>query len=115
VITKKLIFSVILFLLGNIIIWYQANSQFVWKWWEDKSVLSVLLLGVPAGFCYYYGWQLAVKEFNSLWSARLFSYALSYFAFPIMTWIYMNETPFSMKTITCIILSLLIVLVQICC
>tara|TARA_Y100000310_G_C20622610_1_gene784174 strand:+ start:1108 stop:1455 length:348 start_codon:yes stop_codon:yes gene_type:complete len=111
--TKRLIFSTILFFIGNIIIWYQVNSQFVWKWWENKSILAVLAFGIPAGFCFYYGWTFAVREFNSLWSARLYAYALSYSAFPIMTWIYLDESPFKMKTIICILLSLMIIAVQI--
>ena len=113
--TKKIIFSAILFMMGSILIWYQANSQFVWKWWDGKSVVSILIFAIPSGFCFYYAWTFAVQEFESLWSARLFSFALSYVTFPLMTWFYMDESPFKVKTIICIMLSLLIVLVQIFC
>ncbi len=110
---KHVAISAGLFFIGNIIIWYQANSQFVWPWWKDRSVLAVLGFGVPASFFYYYGWTFAVREFDTLWSARLFAYALSYSAFPIMTYFYLDESPFKTKTIICIFLSLVIVAVQI--
>jgi len=105
--------AAVLFFIGNILIWYQANAQFVWPWWKGRVVLSVLGLGVPAGFFFYYGWTFAVREFESLWSARLFAYALSYAAFPILTYFYMDESPFKTKTIICVLLSLAIIVVQI--
>ena len=114
-ITKKLIFSAILFAIGSILVWYQANCQFVWKWWDGKSVVSVLIFSIPASFCFYYAWTFAVQELDSLWSARLLGQALSYVTFPLMTWFYMDESPFKTKTLVCIVLSLVIVLVQILC
>jgi hypothetical protein len=110
---KHIMIAAVLFFIGNILIWYQANAQFVWPWWKGRVVLSVLGLGVPAGFFFYYGWTFAVREFESLWSARLFAYALSYAAFPILTYFYMDESPFKTKTIICVLLSLAIIAVQI--
>jgi|TARA_R100000152_G_C6604611_1_gene60532 drug/metabolite transporter (DMT)-like permease len=111
--TQKILFSTALFFLGSFLVWYQANSQFVWKWWEGKGVLSVLIFAIPTSFCFYYAWTFAVHEFNSLWSARLFSFALSYFVFPVLTWFHLDESPFKTKTIICIVLSLVIILVQV--
>ena len=32
---SKLIIAILLFLLGNILIWVQTNGQFLWKWFKN--------------------------------------------------------------------------------
>lgn len=111
-ITKRLILCVILTILAHIIVWYQCNSQFVWKWWQDKPIITVLIFALPSAFLFYYSWTFAVKEFSSLWSARLFLQAASYLVFPAMTWFYLDESPFKLKTMICIFLSFVIIVIQ---
>ena len=44
---NKLIISILLFLLGNILIWFQTNGQFLWKWFEKHPIsLSFILEGL---------------------------------------------------------------------
>jgi hypothetical protein len=53
-----------------------------------------------------------VGEIEELWTARLLAFAASYLVFPFLTWWIMHESPFTTKTIVCILLSFVIVAVQ---
>ena len=44
----KILFTIFLFIITNIIIWYQLNSQLVWEWARGyKSMWIMSLLGIP--------------------------------------------------------------------
>ena len=51
---KYIVISTIIFILSQILIWYQLNSQLVWKWAEGyKSMWWMSLLGIQ--LVYYCG------------------------------------------------------------
>ena len=101
-----------LFVVGQTLVWFQLNSQFVWEWWQNKPVPAILLMGMPACFCFWFGVRLVVGEMNELWGPRLLIFGMSYLTFPILTWYYMNESMFEPKTLVCVLLSFLIVAIQ---
>jgi hypothetical protein len=109
---KYVVFSCLLTIAGHIFLWFQANSQFVWDWWRDHQIASVLIFSMPAAFCFFYGWTFAVQEFNSVWSARLIGFALSFTIFPVLTWYMLGESMFRPKVLICIALAVGILLVQ---
>ena len=47
----KLITGTLLFLLGQTLVWYQINGQFLSKWIE-KNPLIMSLLGIPISYVY---------------------------------------------------------------
>lgn len=109
---KYVALSFALTMIGHVIIWFQVNSQFVWIWWKNHQVLPVFLLAIPAGLCFFYGWTFAVQEFESLWSARLIGFAVSFTVFPVLTWYLMDESMFRPKVLICVGLAVLIIIVQ---
>ena len=44
---KHIIIGTLIFTLGQIIAWFQVNSQFVSKWAKDHPFWMALLLGFP--------------------------------------------------------------------
>ena len=45
---KYIVVTTLVFVISQILIWYQLNSQLVWKWAEGyKSMLWMSLLGIP--------------------------------------------------------------------
>ena len=45
---KYIVISTLLFLFSQVLIWYQLNSQLVWKWAERyKSMWIMGLVGIP--------------------------------------------------------------------
>ena len=90
---KYILISTIVFIVSQILIWYQLNSQLVWKWAEGyKSMIWMSLLG-------------------SLWSVRFMGFATSMMVFPIMTYFYLGE-PMTLKVIATLILALIIMILQ---
>jgi len=109
---KYILISTILFIVTQIAIWYQLNSQLVWKWAEGyKSMLWMSLFGVPISLLLWYCTKIGYIGFGNLWAVRFMGFATSMLVFPIMTYFYLGET-ISLKIVVTIILSLIIMLIQ---
>ena len=108
----KIFFTTLLFLIANVLIWYQLNSQLVWKWAEGyKSMLWMSLLGIPISALLWYCTKWGYIGFGSLWAVRFMGFATSMMIFPIMTYFYLGE-PMTLKVIITIILAVIIMLLQ---
>ena len=101
-----------LLLLGTLI-WFHLNISQLSSWWKGKPHLNILLFGPPILYLGYYSWQIIVSEFNSLWSARFITFSFNTIVFAILTWLLISESPMEPKTIICLLLSFMIILVQI--
>jgi len=101
-----------LFAIAQTLVWFQLYSQYIWSWWEGKPLHAALLYGIPASLCFWYGTRLAIAATNAAWSARMLGFGMSYMTFPILTWWLLNETMFTTKTMVCVFLSLMIIMVQ---
>ena len=55
VFNKYIVITTLLFLLNNVLIWYQLNSQLVWDWAKtSKAMWFSALLGVPISIMFWY-------------------------------------------------------------
>ena len=72
------------------------------------------MLAIPTSVVSFYACKWAYDVLESAWSVKLFGFAAGHLVFPILTWIFLQESPFNLKTITSIILALAIVFVQVC-
>jgi hypothetical protein len=109
---KNVAIIIALFIIGNVLAWFQANSQFLWKWWYDHPITTVLIYSVPTALTFYFGWRYAVEATNSLWSARMIGFGISIVVFGIMSYLLKGEG-INTKTAICLLLSLIIVLIQV--
>ena len=108
----RIFFTTLLFILANVLIWYQLNSQLVWKWAEGyKSMLIMSLLGIPISLLLWYCTKIGYIAFGNLWAVRFFGFATSMLIFPIMTYFYLGE-PMTMKVILTLGLAVIIMLLQ---
>lgn len=105
--------GLLLFLVGNIIAWFQFNAQFVWEWWEDKMFLSNALFAVPMGMCFWLAAKNIVTATNELWASKLLGFGVSNFVFAVMTYVFMRESIFTAKTLSCLLLASIIIAIQI--
>jgi len=109
---KYILFSTIVFLFTQVLIWYQLNSQLVWEWAKGtKSMLLMSLLGIPISILMWYCTKWGYIGFGSLWSVRFVGFATSMLVFPIMTYFYLSE-PMTLKTIITIFLAIIILFLQ---
>ncbi len=100
------------YLLGAIAGFLQQNLQFVDNWWKERVMLSLVLFSIPIGYFYLKSWTYFVETLGSVWAAKFVFFGLSYVTFPILAYMFLGETPWSLKTIVSFFLSLLIILVQ---
>lgn len=108
----KLFTGSLLFLTGQILVWYQINGQFLSEWMK-KHPLLVSLLGIPISFVYIYATKHLVIAFDGqLWPQRLIGFALGMVAFSFLTWFHLNEA-LTLKTAVTLVLAVTIVLIQI--
>ena len=109
---KYIVLTIGIFLLNNILIWYQLNSQLVWDWAKGtKSMWLMALMGIPISLMFWYATKIGYQGFGNLWAVRFMGFATSMLTFPIMTWLYLGET-ITLKTLITILLALIIMILQ---
>ena len=109
----NLVISSILLIAAHVLIWFATNSQLIDGYSKKKAFALAIGLSIPITLLSFYATQLGFKALASLWSVRLLAFGLSYLVFPVLTWMLLHESPFTIKTITCVILSFIIVAIQI--
>ena len=111
-INKYILLTIAIFLLNNILIWYQLNSQLVWDWAKGtKSMWFMSLMGIPISILFWYATKWGYIGFGNLWAVRFMGFAASMLTFPIMTYLYLGET-MTLKTIITLGLAILIMIIQ---
>ena len=108
----KLIQGTLLFLLGQTLVWYQINGQFISTWMKEHP-LAVSFLGVPISFVYIYATQYLVEAFNGdMWPQRLIGFSMGMIAFAFLTWLHLNQG-ITLKTGITLILAIALSLIHI--
>ena len=108
----KIVFTIFLFIITNILIWYQLNSQLVWDWAKGyKSMWIMSLLGIPISLLFWLCTKWGYIGFGNLWAVRWLAFGSSMLVFPLMTYFYLGET-ITLKTLISIILAIIIMLLQ---
>jgi len=109
---KYVVLTIGIFILNNILIWYQLNSQLVWDWAKGaKSMWFMSLMGVPISILFWYATKWGYIGFGNLWAVRFLGFATSMLTFPIMTYLYLGEA-MTLKTIITLGLAILIMIIQ---
>ena len=109
---QKLISGTLLFLLGQILVWYQVNGQFISDWIKSHP-LVMSLMGVPVSLVYIYATRHLVEAFNGdLWPQRLIGFSMGMFTFAFLTWFHLNQA-ITLKTAVTLALATAIVVIQI--
>ena len=82
--------------------------------YAGKSLIIALLLAVPTTLFAYFGTKFGYAALGeSAWSVRFFAFAISYLTFPVLTWWFLGESMFTVKTMLCVALSFMIIAIQI--
>ena len=111
-INKYIVITTLLFLINNILIWYQLNSQLVWDWAKtSKAMWFAALMGIPISLLFWLATKWGYLGFGSLWGVRFTGFATSMLTFPLMTYLYLGEV-ITLKTGITILLAIIIMLLQ---
>ena len=109
---KYIILSILIFLLGQIVVWVQVNGPILWDWAKSYKFL-LMLLGVPITWMFMEATRYAILGFNGqFWPGRFLSFTAGIFIFTIMTYVFRSEA-ITIKTAISLCLALTLILVQI--
>ena len=110
---SRLMIGMLLFLLGQIMIWYQTNGQFKWEWCAKHPFAMACIFSIPISFAFIIATKLVVGYFDGqLWPGRFLGFATGMISFAILTSFYMNEG-INAKTAISLILATALVAIQI--
>jgi len=110
---STLLFAILLYTLGQSLIWIQTNGQFVWKWVDRNPLFMSIFLGVPISYIFIKATRFAVDYFDgTLWPSRFIGFSIGIICFALLTWFIKGEG-MSAKTLTCCLMALTIISIQI--
>ncbi len=108
-----LIIGILLILLGQTLIWFQTNGQFVWDWFKANPFLLSLFFGSLISYLFIYGTRYLVIYFDGLlWPPRLIGFGVGIIIFSVLTYSILGES-ITLKTIVSLILAFILVFIQI--
>jgi len=111
---SSLVYCFLCFLSLHIAVWFSTNLQLMNASFANKSFLIALSLAVPTTLLAYFGTRFGYFALGeSAWSVRFFAFAISYLVFPVLTWWFLGESMFTLKTLLCVSLSFMIIAIQV--
>ena len=101
-----------IFVLVQIITWFQLNGQFVWPWFKN-NVFLLCLFGIPISWLYIESTRLGFIAFDGLiWPGRLLGFAMGMLTFAVCANVFMGEG-LNTKTIVSLILATILTVIQV--
>ena len=108
----NILIGFVLFFVGQAMIWFQTNSQFIWKWPKDNPML-IALCGIPISYILIIATKYVVEGFDGLlWPQRLVVFALGMVSFAFCTYWFLGES-LTTKTYVSLSLAMALVLIQV--
>ena len=68
---NQLVIAILLFTLGQTLIWIQTNGQFIWKWFDRNPLLLSIIFGTIISYLFIFATKYVVNYFDGLlWPGR---------------------------------------------
>ena len=96
----------------NVCVWTATNYQLTQSADPALALALSIALAIPISLLAFYGTRYGYDAMGSAWGVRLSAFAVSYTVFPFLTFFFLGESPFDLKTMVCIALSFVIVGIQ---
>ena len=99
-------------LIAQIFTFFQLQGQIKYDWFRNHPI-TVAFMGVPISLLFMYSVRNFVAAYDGqIWPSRLIGFGIGVIVFTIMSH-YLFKEPLSAKTLTCLGLGTLIILIQI--
>ena len=109
---KYIVLTTTIFIVCNLVIWFQLNGQLVWDFWKSpKGIVTSLLMGIPITAMFWLATKWGYQGFGTLWPVRFMGFATSMMTFPVLTYFYLGEA-ITLKTAITILLAIAIMILQ---
>lgn len=110
---RYLIYAILLFTLGQGMIWFQTNLQFFNTWAKNNTLAMASIFSIPISYIFIKATHFIVTHFNgSFWPGRLIGFGSGILIFTILTYIF-NGEGINTKTLVSLILAFALIAVQI--
>jgi len=84
----------------------------MWEFFKNNPLI-IALMGLPSGYLVIVATKYGYEAFDgNLWPMRIIGFSLGTILFSILTYVCMSEG-LTLKTILCLVLSLVIIIIQI--
>ena len=108
----KILYGIIWGLLAQALTFLQLQGQLKYDILKNNTWFTVML-GIPISFMFMYSVKNFVEAFDGqLWPSRLIGFGIGVMVFTVMSYFLFKE-PLTPKTLTCLCLGFLIVILQI--
>lgn len=109
---KNIILAFVIVIFAQSVAYFQLQSQFFWTWSKNHPFI-LSLLGIPISWMLMQFTKYCALGFGGeTWPGRLIGFAAGAIVFAVLSHFMLKE-PFTPKTITCLGLAVLILLIQI--
>jgi hypothetical protein len=110
---RDLVLGLGLIFIGQALIWFQTNGQFVWDSFKRNPLGLAIVFGTIISYLLIKGTFFIVRYFDGmLWPGRFIAFGLGIISFTALTWYYLGEG-FTTKTVISLLLAVLLVIIQI--
>lgn len=107
---KSIILAILLYAIGQLMVWFQSNGQFFWEFFKKNPIL-ISFIGIPVSYIFIKATSMSYDGFGQLWPGRMIGFATGVIIFAILSWSIMGEN-ISLKTGACLLLSVAIIYIQ---
>ena len=108
----NLALGVALFFIGQTIIWFVTNAQFLNEWYADRPWLMTLI-AAPVTYLFIIATKYCADHFNGMiWPGRLIGFAMGMIIFTLLT-SYLMKEPFTAKVAISLTLATMLVCIQV--
>ena len=108
---QKIIYGMLIGASAQILTFFQLQGQFKFQWMKDNQFLTSLI-GIPISYLFLSSVKYLVSAYDGeLWPSRLIGYGIGVLVFITMSKLWFGE-PVTLKTLTCLLLSVAIILIQ---
>ena len=110
---RSLIYGTLLFVIGQSLIWFQTNGQFIWPWFKRNPFMVSLIAGTGISYMFIIATRYVATYYDGLlWPGRFIALGTGMVSFTLLTWYFLNEG-LNMKTLVSLVLALCLVTIQI--
>lgn len=109
---NRLLMGIFFGILGQVFSFLQLQGSVKYGWFQKYPII-ILLSSIPAAWFYIKSVENLVNWGNGeLWPSRLIGFGIGIVIFVSLSWLLFRE-PITLKTLTCLLLAVSILLIQI--
>tara|TARA_A100001035_G_C27313000_1_gene290603 strand:- start:48 stop:389 length:342 start_codon:yes stop_codon:yes gene_type:complete len=108
---RDLLIGILFYFIGQLMVWFQTNSQFIWPWAKKNPLLIAMVFGGVTTYFFILGTKYVQSYFGVLWPGRFIGFSIGVLIFALLTWLFLDEGV-NLKTAVSLLLAVCLILVQ---